>query len=1444
MRIDDEVFDLAEENTLFSLRNGGGKSVLVQMMMAPFVHKRYRRLGERSFESYFTSNEPTFILVEWCLDNDAGYVLTGMMVRRNQEINEDGAQELEIINLIHEYNEENEVDIKHIPLVIQSGNSRKLKGFHACRQQFEKWKQDSEIKFDYFDMNVSAKSRSYFQKLQEYGIFYEEWESIIHKINQKESGLSDLFKEAKDERGLVEGWFLPAIEKKLNKDKNHIQEFEKLLHKFIVQYKENQSRFENKERILKFQELTIPLKSLEEELYNNLTKIQNYELSLGDMIKTLNTLLDENAQKMLETSEVLLELEASIKQLKYEESSLEIYLLDDEIDAIQLEFEFEEEKLVGLEQESIRLKKEQAKLVAARLYEDYTEASEELQKSENQLAIAQQSHEKLLPLKQNLGYTLRLKYEELLEKLQLEWSDSQKTRENLEANQLFHQQEAQSMQQKLRSVEQQIGQKQGWIQIYDDLESSYNQEFGTRYARNLMGDYEPQFLENKKDEIEVALQESAQKKRKSLSRLKELEEKEHSLSRLIQDNRQKIGTFQAELKSEKKHQQELELQKEIRITLLPYINWPLSSIYDEAGILEAFTLKIKESELGFKALQKDADQLLDQIKKLKDGTILELPKELVQALEEEGIHYMLGMDWLKYNKKTVKQNQQLVSANPFIPYSLILPKEDLKRFKAKNPRIFTVFPIPILIREDIEQELSQREGNFSSFRELHFYVYFNGKLLSEKYVKELLQGLEEKLNQKQKEITIKSSEIALYREKEAVIRYQELSAKTYKLVEEEVERLTSAIEGTEEEYRHLQEQLSQCQQEAEESQQILSQIESSLLRLGNQSQRLDGLLEKYSKYREGKTALNVLKQERKQLESGANEHLQKQMLLQQELKQCESFLHQLDTRLQKEKTELQQFLSYQEGNIITKDLEDLKAQYTAIIQKMSGEVVFYEEMLTKARHQLGKTEKLLLAHQHKHQLDDEDFKNLTFSDYKLETIEKNMEAYEQDMARQKKHLYNLDRTVAVEQSKRNMKYELLLKTFEVDGLLPKVAVVARDFALELAKIESRKRRFKEEESHLLEKERIWREQRGMLASYEHFEAREDWVFDLSMAELNQEEWSQLRGSLNRDYQEEKKKTEKLFREIESQFNLLKREKMFEEDSFKKPLENLYGLNQNPHSFLEHYHTIMEAFAGLLEKLEVDISRIEDEKRAVIQLLLDFVERIHESMGKIDQNSSIQVRNKSLKMLKLKIPDWESHAEEYYLRLENFLMSLTERCLKLLSENQVIDELIGQQVKTNLLYDTVVGTANIGVNLYKIEEQREVPINWEQVSKNSGGEGFLSAFIILNSLLSFMRRDETDIYAAKTEGKVLVMDNPFAQTNAAHLLKPLMELAKKNNTQLICLSGLGGDSIYSRFENIYSLNLIPSIQKRGLEFVKSERIKGEQLVMLPSRIYVQEEITLF
>ena len=105
----------------------------------------------------------------------------------------------------------------------------------------------------------------------------------------------------------------------------------------------------------------------------------------------------------------------------------------------------------------------------------------------------------------------------------------------------------------------------------------------------------------------------------------------------------------------------------------------------------------------------------------------------------------------------------------------------------------------------------------------------------------------------------------------------------------------------------------------------------------------------------------------------------------------------------------------------------------------------------------------------------------------------------------------------------------------------------------------------------------------------------------------------------------------------------------------------------------------------------------------------------------------------------------------------------------------------------------------------------------------------------------MRRDDTDIFAESEEGKVLIMDNPFAQTNSAHLLNPLMDVARKSNTQLISFTGLGGESIYNSFDNIYVLNLVSSNLRKGTQYLKSHHAKGEDTeIMVSSQVRTEDE----
>ena len=238
-------------------------------------------------------------------------------------------------------------------------------------------------------------------------------------------------------------------------------------------------------------------------------------------------------------------------------------------------------------------------------------------------------------------------------------------------------------------------------------------------------------------------------------------------------------------------------------------------------------------------------------------------------------------------------------------------------------------------------------------------------------------------------------------------------------------------------------------------------------------------------------------------------------------------------------------------------------------------------------------------------------------------------------------------------------------------------------------------------------------------------------------------------------------------------------KEYADDYFRKTFDSLLSQLDQPESLLKQFEMNSLAYENQLEKLKIDLAHIADEQKNLEMMFLEYIEQINANIGMIDKNSTISVRGRSLKMLRIQVPDWETEKEHFRLKLHDYFEHVVKMGIETIEKNENLTEFLGRVITTKKLYDDIVEIQNVKIRLYKIEAEREVAISWSEVSANSGGEGFLSAFVILTCLLSYMRRDETDIFNSGEEGKVLIMDNPFAQTNAEHLLKPLIEMLSNN-----------------------------------------------------------------
>jgi len=1443
-RIDDELFNLAEENTLFSLRNGGGKSVLVQMLMAPFVGKRHRDMPDRPFASYFSTHHPTFILVEWCLDNDAGYVMTGMMVRQAQSVKDDeNPRELDLVNFIYEYTEENDMDIKHFPVISRQGAEKSLKNFRTCRKLFDGWKQDMKLKFDFYDLNNPPRRRAYFGRLEQYQIYTKEWESIIKKVNLKESGLSDLFKEAKDEKGLVEKWLIPTVADKLNKEKDRIAEFQSLMSKYIYGYKEQKSKYERKDRILKFESETKPWLVLEEQLQENETLSESFRLDLAMLFNALGLLMEETRSHQENLNHQITKFEAEITNINYEEKSLEIYELQDEIEQVENRLEWEEEELANVNSELEQAKRDSHCLEAKRIDEKVEAHSQDVQEYENRIANAKKKGDELIPHKNNLGFTIRHRLEnqqislaeeisELAQQIQKNKTrnNEEKIAEDLLASKLIE----------LNREESSLKMK---LTAFEEAEKQMNDQFQTNYYRNLEGEYEPKFLDFEHQTLEDKKQSIIKEKKQLAGSIQNMEEENHKLGRDLQDLHQLDGRLQVEQDTVKKHLEDLDTQMSQRREILPYIDFYEADLLNQEKILAAFQDLIAKENDSFNKQRRCVDALNLEYNKIKSGRMSEFSKGFLEKLEKLGIHYLEGMQWLKRNKKTEKQNQTLVAANPLIPYSLIISKQDFIRLQNSVIDVFTNSPVPIIIRENLETPLA--ESVLIRADHAYFYVLYDGRLLNSKHLAEILATKEKTLQEESENLTEKAAEIEFLRSKESLVRHQTLTETKYKATSKKRGDIEKEIQENGQNLTSLHSKQEEIRINIEKANRKVSGLESKSLHIANQLVALKDLASKYETFLNSKQELLQTVGLIKETEVAIKAVKKNISQTLSQIDQQRGLEYELRSKAERLKDELMEFLIYKNGEIIEKDLDDLKAEYRAILSKISGDLLHLETELQKANKHYEDESDHLISHLKNYNLVDSDYKELIYADYKRENSLERIRSFEAESVRIQKIVRETDREKVALSEKLKLKLEYLFEHFKTEEIMPKLKIVKRAYKEEIAEINRNIKLAQQEEKRLSQHFNLLLENKGQLSAFENPKVDVSLEMIEELKVLDKEGWRHKRGNLVRDFHELERTAGSLRREISNLSARILRLDEFEEDFFKLPLTTLYDLQVKPHGFLEQYQIIIASFKNMLEKLEIDISINEKEKSSLLNLFLDYLAEVHNNLGQIDKNSRITIRERNLQMLKVKLPDWENQEEVYFIRLEEFIMNLANRCLELIEANENIENEISRQIKTIQLYDAVVGTSTVEIKLYKIEADREFQINWDSVAKNSGGEGFLSAFVILSSLLSYMRRDDSDLFATGEEGKVLLMDNPFAQTNAAHLLKPLIELAKKNNTQLICLSGLGGDSIYSRFENIYSLSLKPSSLHKGNELLKSEHIKGDFEIITPARIHVQEEqISLF
>lgn len=1468
MKINDECMQFSGKSTLLSLRNGGGKTVLVQMMTAPFVHRGKQKTKDRPFESYFTTAKPSFILVEWLLDGGAGYVLTGLMVRKNQEISEEKTDALEMMAIISEYKEPCMQDIHHLPVVEQNEKTMKLKSYNSCRKLFEDYKKDKKISFFCYDMSSPAQSRQYFYKLMEYQINYKEWETIIRKVNVKESGLSELFSDCRTEKELVEKWFLEAVESKLNKEENKVKNFQEILEKYAGKYKNIKEQLKRRDAIQKFKEAAEEIQiNAEDFLVKEGEKIEQ-EKVIAAFIARLNVLYEEAEIERERQEEGRKKLQEELEFLKYEQLSCEFHEKNRE-----KRNHASNREMIDLEKESLLRKQEKIQkkvhvFLCAKQQEMVNEDKQEWEIRKEKAAISRTKEENLEPERNRIGGQLSGYYEYRL-------SDNKEKQEAIKKQKLQIRKDISQQKdilneyrEKTKKITESKGSFRSLVRGYDNIEIKYNSNYKENLSRNILGVYEAGMLDIKQEmydkEQKKSIQENKEQKEKSENTTEEI----HRTERAIEEKREKYFQKDSDIKQAEKEKKGYEQELEERKDILKYLELPEEKLFAREEILHKAKIKMQELSSRRRTLEKKEDALQKEYKLLVSGRVMELPDNLKEEFEKLDVPVVYGMEWLKKNGFTEKKSKEIVSKNPFLPYALILTRQELKKLSEGNGETYTSFPIPIIERENLESIKLDRTQSFVKMQDIHFYILFNENLLDEEKMEIMIEQKQKDIADIRETMQICKNEYEDYFHRFDVIKRQAVTKENWDKIQKKLQKLEKEKEDIFQNIQQARDTKQILKKNFEILQKTLRELEKKIESQAARQRAFKELRTAYAEYEENNKKLQEYEREEERLEN--RQHLTEEKISQleenyRELSGQENNLFREEESIQ---NSCQKFAAYKEINrnvkagkllgvdstlrtdnnsgvkIIPSEEEVLKleARYEAVTADISQELkeleLEEEKALTRYHKSFGELRELC----QKYNLKNSEWQNIIYDKREQLYQEAELEDYDKKIERKANLLNEEDKKIGILNSQLEGILKQIVSECGKGNPLEEEKISQKD--LESAKNQTKYQLSELERKIAFSEKAIqkYRENLTALSEYNNFSADEEIHFEQDFKKMSEKELRDFKGMLIRDYNDIIRCVQKCRETLAQTLNKIARQEAFQDASYKTPLENMLKVCDNAAKVLRQLNITLESYDSLMKQLEVDISLVETEKKNVTELLEDYVQNIHKNLEKIGRNSTIKIREKSIKMLKVILPVWEDNEKLYSLRLSDLVDEITEEGIRLFENNENAQEYIGRKVTSKNLYDTVVGTGNVQIQLYKIEEQREQQISWNQVAKNSGGEGFLSAFVILSSLLDYMRKDDSDIFMDKNEGKVLLMDNPFAQTNAEHLLKPLMNLADKTNTQLICLTGLGGESIYNRFDNIYVLNLIEAHLRNGIQYLRPEHKKGEEVkveTILPTHIEVEE-----
>ncbi len=798
---DDFTMRLYGKNTLYDLANGGGKSVLMLLLLQNMIPNCTLDDKQPIEKLFRTGNGNTTIhsLVEWKLDDtdrEDGYryMTTGFCARKAKESESDTESKkdvasVEYFNYCIFYKEYNKHDIINLPLV-KDGERVTFSGLKNFLKELEH--RDMSLKVRIFE-----RKGEYQRFISEYGIHESQWE-IIRGINKTEGHVRTYFENNyKTTRKVVEDLLIEEIiEKAFLVKTSRDEDGTDSMAKMLMDIKEQLTVLAKKKKDIKAYDRQAELIGVLADKVESFIGLYKEQSNLSELLANICVTGEEFARN---DEKHLKELEAKkdeARELKNKQRE-RIECLKVSKDKRQLEELVNEEKLLieRVAELNDRCKALREDLSLKESINEYMEYLEDRRKYyqhdaviKTMMAESSFDEEKLY----TYAYNIKMRTDKLLMELRAQIDSLTEELKSLREKEAMNDKllsEARvslavAKNTKAAADEEIVSLSEELSNIRMSMNSIKFTEVSQQLleARDVAATYEKEIQDAK-----ATIDESSSKIQSATIELKQLKDK-------AVDNDKLIEELQC-------HQTEYDEAAEKLSNIKTVYG---ASKEDE--LLRIIAERITQAVLDIASVKKNIDKSMKTISRLKEGRIIGISKAAKKVMDyietRHGVTAMFGMDYLSalpYDKQ-----RELLATNPELPYGVLV--KDYEAI-AGDPNIYKV---------DTEEEavnvydMEEIDSKAVHFGENAFSIHADAAFITDENTKEkLIEAQRNLCKDYELQLDIKDEMLAAYRQdQEFVLRMSESDLlkskerlKVAQVLKEELAEQTTKLEADIKGYR-------------------------------------------------------------------------------------------------------------------------------------------------------------------------------------------------------------------------------------------------------------------------------------------------------------------------------------------------------------------------------------------------------------------------------------------------------------------------------------------------------------------------------------------------------------------------------------------------------------------------------------------------------------------